>query len=244
MSLENTGLCASTIYIKSEDATIQVKGISGYLDMRRDDFALVSEKDIFSMNRTTLHNVARLTLNPPIQMHGIGDDSVYLPVGLVRQSNSTLCWAASAVSLLRYKGRINSSISDQKFSELYQDYMGENWGIVGKATPFVTGFINTYFDENETKYVFMGTNWCDYENIWTSLNRDNPVYGEFTYPSDKTHAMVVRAMNGYGWFSVMDPLKEDYRTGTYTGTGKTRDFVVPSEIAGDILTLSEYSYRE
>lgn len=232
----------NNIYIESEDATIQVKGISGYSDMRRDDFALVSEEDISSINRSTLHNVASLTLNPPIQMYGIGDDSVYLPVDPLEQSTSTLCWAASAVSILRYKSRIDSSISDQKFSELYQDYMGENWNLVKQATSFVTDYINTYFDKNETKYEFMGTNWCDYDNIWASLNRDYPVYGEFTYPNDKTHAMVVRAMNGYGWFSVMDPLEEDYRTGTYTGTGKTRDFVVSHEIAGKTLTLSKYSF--
>lgn len=231
------------ICIQSENVTTQVKDISAYSDMDRDSLTSISEKELSSINKAALHNVASLTVDSPIQMYGIGDDSVYLQVDKLKQSTPTLCWAASAVSLLRYKGRINSSISDQKFSELYQDYMGENWNLVGQATSFVTDFINTYFDKNETEYVFMGTNWCDYENIWTSLNRDNPVYGEFAYPNDKTHAMVVRAINGYGWFSVMDPLEEDYRTGTYTGTGKTRDFIVPNEIAGKSLTLSKYSFR-
>ncbi|MEY8318097.1 papain-like cysteine protease family protein [Oscillospiraceae bacterium 50-58] len=212
--------------------------------MDRDDLASISEDDISSINKATLHNVASLTVNPPIQMYDIGDDSVYLQVEKLKQSTSTLCWAATAVSILRYKGRIDNSISDQKFSELYQSYMGENWSLVGQSTAFVTDFINTYFDKNEGKYVFRGTDWYDYESIWTSLNRDNPVYGEFIYPSQTTtHAMVVRAMNGYGWFGVMDPLVKDYRTGTYTGTGATRDFVVPNEVAGKTLTLIKYSFR-
>lgn len=234
----------NNIYIQNENATAQVKGISGYSDMDRDDLASISEDDISSINKATLHNVASLTVNPPIQMYDIGDDSVYLQVEKLKQSTSTLCWAATAVSILRYKGRIDNSISDQKFSELYQSYMGENWSLVGQSTAFVTNFINTYFDKNEGKYVFRGTDWYDYESIWTSLNRDNPVYGEFIYPSQTTtHAMVVRAMNGYGWFGVMDPLVKDYRTGTYTGTGATRDFVVPNEVAGKTLTLIKYSFR-
>lgn len=234
----------NNIYIQNENATAQVKGISGYSDMDRDDLASISEDDISSINKATLHNVASLTVNPPIQMYDIGDDSVYLQVEKLKQSTSTLCWAATAVSILRYKGRIDNSISDQKFSELYQSYMGENWSLVGQSTAFVTDFINTYFDKNEGKYVFRGTDWYDYESIWTSLNRDNPVYGEFIYPSQTTtHAMVVRAMNGYGWFGVMDPLVKDYRTVTYTGTGATRDFVVPNEVAGKTLTLIKYSFR-
>ena len=53
----------------------------------------------------------------------------------------------------------------------------------------------------------------------------------------------LQPMNGYGWFGVMDPLVKDYRTGTYTGTGATRDFVVPNEVAGKTLTLIKYSFR-
>ena len=57
--------------------------------------------------------------------------------------------------------------------------------------------------------------------------------------------MVVRAMNGYGWFSVMDSLEEDYRTGNiYRGLEKHGILFVPSEIAGEILTLSKYSFRK
>ena len=75
----------NNIYIQNENATAQVKGISGYSDMDRDDLASISEDDISSINKATLHNVASLTVNPPIQMYDIGDDSVYLQVEKLKQ---------------------------------------------------------------------------------------------------------------------------------------------------------------
>ena len=57
--------------------------------------------------------------------------------------------------------------------------------------------------------------------------------------------MVIRGMNYYGTFSVMDPLEAGatYRSGTITGTGNTRNFSIISYTGGSTLTLTHYGYK-
>ena len=194
---------------------------------------------VFLNEKNALPNEKNALPIARIKPYGSDDEEIYRNVPKVLQpSGSSICWAACMASVANYK--LGTDHTAQSVSTL-----------CGYTTAQTLNRMYSWLDQYfHLYYITVNSNNNSFDNIWASLNADNPVIALFDYSTNTAtkksfHFMVVRGMYYYGSFSVMDPLDTNntYRTGQITGTGKTRTFSILSWTGGSTMTIIGYGYN-
>ena len=227
-------------YLLTQHTMIKLADYPMNMDFGRSNITAVNSSELQQANGVSLLGTKPLTLDLQIRPLGEDDDSIYLAVPKVLQpTGSSICWAACVASTVNYKyyGPGSAVYTAQDIADMY----GYNTAL-GCAQ--VINTMNALF--SNMQYTNNGGNNNNFPNIWSYISsKDSPVIGRFEYSTGGGHFMVIRGMNYYGTFSVMDPLEAGatYRSGTITGTGNTRNFSIISYTGGSTLTLTHYGYK-